>query len=147
MIPLKIELKEGETVEGRAEELRKMMLETAAKMGLSPAQEELVRKNLDDVMADLRRDGAAKTTAKALIACIKDAEKVLETAPVGMMSLGKMVPKGKQDASVYLLGGIGSDVVTAMGLLSHARSRLRDLLDADPWAEQKAPEKKPEAAQ
>jgi hypothetical protein len=146
-VPFEIRLGKDDDAVEKGRELLDAVLKKAQEMGMPEDVQGVLKEKLGAELEKARRDGPGLTTARSLVALIKGAEKSLGPLEEGMLSLAKLVKKGSS-AYVYALGGIGSDIDSAKGLLQAARTRLREVMDADPWERGKPkaePESKPAA--
>lgn len=147
-LPFEIRIGNGDDAVEKGRELLDIILKKAQEMGMPEDAQGVLKEKLGAELEKVRCDGPGLTTARSLVALIKDAEKSLEPLEEGMLSLAKLTKCESGAAYIYALGGVGADIDSAKGLLQAARSRLREVMDADPWERGKPkaePESKPKA--
>lgn len=117
---------------------------------LPPEMKAKLEASMDEALEGILRDGPGVTTAKSLIAVMKDACETLKHVPHGLLALPphlkEEMSRQSTMASAFVLGGIAADVVSAVQLIEDAHKRLRDHLDTEcfaPGSSSKKPESKP----
>jgi hypothetical protein len=120
-------------------EARERLMEVGKKMGLSEAALRELEAKTSQAIADMVRDGAAKTSAKSIIKCLRESQEMLGSMSEAFIGLGK----GASDrSSTYLVGMQAADIATAAFLIENVVGKMLEMMDRGIF--DKKPEKKKE---
>lgn len=139
--PMRLEIQDGETHAEAVARMRSGILKRLDQLGLKGELREAVVKRLEEALEETLKEGPGVASAKSLIGAMKDAHRMLDEVPDGLLSLAKLVTR-RTSGNIFVLGGLAADIATVRMLLDATREKLRDLLDENPWEEQPKPEKK-----
>lgn len=128
MKTIKLELPEGQLTEEVITQLRVKLEEAIAGRSISEAGRAAARKQTEELIAQLKSQGPALVSARAVLAIVRACMEQLDELPRTIRAIAQSLDT---PGHIFELGGAASEMIAACGLLSLVERTLEDTIGCD----------------